>query len=243
MSSRSPGKLPASICIATPAYEGTCKMGYVESLLALAINLMQAGVGLHFTTSKGAMIVPGRNLCVDYFLNKTNATHLLFIDSDMTWRTNDMLRLLGYSELDVVGAMCPRKDYDWNRIAQIARTRPEVAPADLPLYGARQVLDIDVSADDIIEVSALGTGIMLIRRETFDALRHAHPEWLQAGHGIHAGTFAYFGGARNANGVGEDVTFCADVRALGKKVYACPWLRIGHIGNHEFVGQPTVTMR
>jgi len=234
--------LPASVCIATPAYEGMCRMGYVESLLALTINLMQRGVGIHFTTSKGAMVVPGRNLCVDYFLNKTDATHLLFIDSDMTWRTNDMLRLLDHSDLDIVGAMCPRKDYDWNRIAQIARERPDIAPADLPLYGARQVLDIDVRTDDIIEVNAIGAGIVLIRRDTFDALRSAHPEWLQAGNSIHAGTYAYFGGERNADGVSEDVAFCLDARALGKKVYACPWLRIGHIGNHEFVGQPTATM-
>ncbi|KWO64830.1 hypothetical protein WM31_21020 [Burkholderia ubonensis] len=216
-------------------------MGYVESLLPLVIALMQKNVGIHFTTSKGALVVPGRNLCVDFFLKRTDATHLLFIDSDMSWRTAELIRMLECSHLDVVGAMTPRKEYDWERIAKIARERPDVPASELPLYGTKQVLDIPVNVDDVIEVTAIGTGMMLIRREVFDSLRDAHPDWLQAGDGIHSGTHAYFGGARNANGLSEDVAFCADVRALGGKIFACPWLRIGHIGNHEFVGHPIVT--
>jgi hypothetical protein len=66
-------------------------------------------------------------------------------------------------------------------------------------------------------------------------------EWLQAGHSIHAGTFAYFGGERHADGLSEDIMFCADARALGKKIYACPWFHVGHIGSHEFVGHPIVS--
>ncbi|MDR2852995.1 MAG: hypothetical protein LBV61_08100 [Burkholderiaceae bacterium] len=234
---------PRSVCIATPAYDGTCQMGYVESLLRLVLTLVHNEIGIHFATSKGAMVVPGRNLCVDFFLNKTDASHLLFIDSDMHWRTEDMMRMLAHGDRDVIGAMCPRKDYDWERIAQIARQRPDLPASELPLYGVRQILNIPVPGDDIIEVEAIGTGIMLIRREVFDALRQAHPQWLQGGHSIHAGTLAYFGGERHADGLSEDIVFCSDVRALGKKIHACPWFRVGHIGNHEFVGYPLETMR
>ena len=233
-------QLPQSVCIATPAYEGTCKMAYVESLLPLVIEMMKRNMGVYFTTSKGALVVPGRNLCVDFFLKHTSATHLLFIDNDMSWRTADVMRMLGHGDLDVIGAMCPKKEYDWERIAKIARERPDLPASDLPLYGVKQILDISVH-DSVIEVEAIGTGMMLIRREVFDALRNSHPEWLQAGNSIHAGTFAYFGGARNADGLSEDVMFCADVRAIGGNIYACPWLRIGHIGNHEFIGHPLAT--
>ncbi|CAB3774659.1 hypothetical protein [Paraburkholderia humisilvae] len=235
-------KFPQSVCIATPAHEGTCKMGYVESLLPLVIELIQRNVGVYFTTSKGALVVAGRNLCVDFFLKQTSATHLFFIDSDMSWRTADVMRMLEYGNLDVVGAMCPRKEYDWERIARIARARPDLPASDLPLYGVKQILEIPVQ-DDVMEVEAIGTGMMLIRREVFEALKNAHPEWLQGGHSIHSQTFAYFGGARNADGVSEDIAFCADVRSIGGSIHACPWLRIGHIGNHEFVGHPVATHR
>lgn len=232
--------LPRSVCIATPAYEGTCKMGYVESLLPLVIELMRKSIGIHFTTSKGALVVPGRNLCVDFFLKQTSATHLLFIDSDMSWRTSDVIRMLEHGHLDVIGAMCPKKEYDWERIARIARERPDLPASDLPLFGVKQVLDIPVQ-DDVVEVAAIGTGMMLVQRDVFEALERAHPEWLHAGNSIHSGTVAYFGGARNADGVGEDIAFCADVRAIGGRIFACPWLRIGHIGNHEFIGHPVST--
>ncbi|SAL01172.1 hypothetical protein AWB83_06356 [Caballeronia ptereochthonis] len=237
---REANNFPRSVCIATPAYEGTCKMSYVESLLPLVLQMMRQSIGIYFTTSKGALVVPGRNLCVDFFLKKTDASHLLFIDNDMSWRTADVMRMLGHGDRDVVAAMCPKKEYDWERIAQVARERPDLPASALPLYGVKQVTNIPVY-DDIIEVDGIGTGMMLIRREVFDALRHVHPDWMQGGTSIHNGTFAYFGGARNTDGVSEDLAFCADVRALGKRVYACPWLRIGHTGNHEFVGHPLST--
>ncbi|QVN19002.1 hypothetical protein [Burkholderia pyrrocinia] len=212
----------------------------MESLLPLVIELMHRQIGAYFTTSKGALVVPGRNLCADFFLKKTSATHLLFIDSDISWRTADIIRMLGHADLDVVGTMCLKKEYDWERIAKITRERPDLPASELALYGVKQVLDIPVH-DDVLEVNAIGTGMMLIRRDVFDALKETHPDWLQAGNSIHKGTVAYFGGARNADGLSEDIAFCADVRALGRKVWACPWLRIGHIGNHEFVGHPLAT--
>ncbi|GLS22679.1 hypothetical protein GCM10007874_56990 [Labrys miyagiensis] len=242
--------LPASICIATPAYEGSCKMGYVDSLLKLVVTLRELGISISFATAeKSSIIALARNILADYFLRKTTATHLLFIDADMRFRVEDVLRMLGHSSCDVIGAICPGKTFDWPRIARIAREQPGLPPERLAERGAVYVSTPELLAaeaasdgvdvfDEPIEVSGVGTGLMLIRREVFEALRNAHPEWLLTS-GIVAGGHAFFSGGRMPDGgfAGEDFAFCQDARAIGVRIFACPWFKIGHIGTYEFVGE------
>jgi hypothetical protein len=111
------------------------------------------------------------------------------------------------------------------------------------VYGVQQILPNIKAGEEPLESEVAGTGIMLIRREVFSDLSRAHPDWLAEG-GPHRGQVAYFSGGRTKNGFeGEDVSFCREVREIGKKVFVCPWFRIGHIGNHEFVGDPSLTHR
>jgi hypothetical protein len=102
-------RMPTSICIATPAYGDDCKTGYVESLLKTCLQLRELSIGISFVTVSSALIALGRNLAVDFFIKQTNATHLLFVDADLRWRVNDLVRMLSFSERDVLAAVCPRR--------------------------------------------------------------------------------------------------------------------------------------
>jgi hypothetical protein len=235
--------MPTGICIATPAYEGQCAIKYTESLLHLCLALSQRRIGLSYVHTQGSFISAARNNAVHYFLTKTSASHLLFIDADMSWRTADMMRLLNHAELDIIAALCPRKRYDWAAIAKAARDNPTLDPALLPLYGADIIgRPEDPLPDAPIEVDYAGAGIMLIARGVFDRLKTAHPDWVLT-EGVSKGGHAYFDGGRDRGGgfLGEDHAFCQEARAVGARIHVCPWLRIGHIGQHEFVGQPTAT--
>ncbi|MGZ2749900.1 hypothetical protein [Burkholderia stagnalis] len=229
-------------------------MGYVDSLLALALALREQGIGVHFATSeKSALVAVARNALVHYFITQTDATHLLFIDADMRFRAPDVMRLLEHGDRDVVGALYPGKTYDWDRLIRTAREQPDLETEKVILMGARYVSIAALEGDTtdlakadpetgLIEVSGVGTGLMLIRRDVFDDLRGAHSDWLMKS-GPVTGGYAYFNGGRTLDGrfVGEDYAFCDDIRALGRRIFAAPWLRIGHIGNHEFCGDPTIT--
>lgn len=237
-----------SVCIATPAYEGMCRAGYVESLLHLVLALQREGYGIFYaTTRKSSVIAQARNQCADYFLNKTNATHLLFIDADMSFRTEDVLRLLRHGDLDVAAAACPLKKFDWEQIAKIARKFPNLPASELSAHTAiyASVTTMDdgpiymdsLDANGMLEVAEIGTGLMLIRRDVFTRLKAAHPDWLHV-KAPHCGTYMFFeGGRRDGEFVGEDMDFCSEVRAVGGHIYMCPWFEIGHIGAHEFEGQ------
>jgi hypothetical protein len=235
--------LPSSICIATPAYEGQCTVRYAESLVHLCLVLSRKNVGLHYVTAQGSFVSAARNHAANYFLNQTAATHLLFIDGDMAWRTEDMLRLLEHGDRDIVAALCPRKRYDWARIAEAARAHPDMDPDRLPLHGAEIIgLPPGPLPDAPIEVDFAGAGIMLIRRDVFERLAAAHPDWALS-EGLSAGGFSFFAGGRDpdAGFLGEDHAFCQDARRAGARIHVCPWLRVGHVGSHEFVGWPIRT--
>jgi len=235
---------PRSICIATPAYGDEVKTGYVDSLLKTCLTLQQRRVGLHFVTTSSSLIAQARNLAVDYFMKRTDASHLLFIDADMRWRVDDLMRLLSHGDRDVLSAVAPRKTYDWARIAAVARANPDLDPALLPLHGVEQILPEVCGSDGLKESAHALTGLILIRREVFEDLSRAHPDWRIAAPSPQAGMVTYFNGGRTEYGFrGEDLAFGDDVRAIGRKVFVCPWFRIGHIGTHEYVGDPLVTHR
>ena len=90
--------------------------------------------------------------------------------------------------------------------------------------------------DQPVEVGAIGTGIMLIKREAFERVRAA-PGHQTITQGADAGEDIFFD-TEVANGlyVSEDITFCRHFRAAGGRVWGAPWFRVGHIGNHEFMG-------
>lgn len=131
---------------------------------------------------------------------------LLFMDSDMTYPPDTLLRLLKHGDLPVIGAT----------YAQRNETRQTHG---FDLEGKR----LDVSAGGPSrEVASLPTGCMLIRRRVLDTLAAQGDE-----------PFFRMPWADNAaNSRGEDYDFCSRVRGAGFSVHVDPDLSLclGHIG-------------
>lgn len=69
--------------IATPAYDGMVHAGFSQSMLLSGYVLAKAGIECSATISRnGAFIDSARSLMVQEFL-ETDATHLMFVDSDL----------------------------------------------------------------------------------------------------------------------------------------------------------------
>jgi GT2 family glycosyltransferase len=69
-------------------------------------------------------------------------------------------------------------------------------------------------SSELIEVDAVGTGIMLIRKKVFKEL----PEpWF------------YF-----KNDFSEDIMFCKEAKKAGYKIYVDTTLSVGHVGDSIF---------
>lgn len=128
----------------------TC-IQFTRSLVDTAKALTLAGIEMQWRTlSFCNFIHPARNRLADEFL-ASDYTDLVFIDDDMGWDIGGFMRLMSHN-VDVVGAICPRKTdpRQWN-VNLLHR-------AD----GSR------IEQGGLLECAYVGTGLMRIRRSVIE---------------------------------------------------------------------------
>lgn len=149
---------------------------------------------------------------------------LVWIDADMSWPANAIIRLLA-SDKPVVGIVGRRKT-------------DEVSWCVLPMPQ-----DTVINQDDMgmIEVRRLGTGLMKISREAFETIIAVRPDLKRPGDAVlmteaeRAAYYKFF--AFGDDDMGEDYWFCDLYRSCGGQVWVDPSIEMGHIGPKEFVGK------
>lgn len=89
---------------------------YMKSCLDLQNLFTQYQIEIKFSfIFNESLITRARNYLVDEFLYRSNATHLLFIDSDIAFNPQDILALLALDK-DIAGAPYPKKSIKWGNI-------------------------------------------------------------------------------------------------------------------------------
>lgn len=239
MPATNPGDRSAiSLMIATPTYNQQVMASYATCLVQLVMQAHLSGVRVqNIHTTSSALLAQSRNQLAHSFLQST-CTHLLFIDSDMVFRADDVLRLLD-EDKEVIAAICPRKLIDWQAAADHARRHPQASAEEVQLasaiYAGYEPLHAGpFDANAPLEVVSIGTGIMLIQREAFERIRRLPGHRVtQVGsdRGIEVFFDTDFVGGQF---VSEDISFCQRLRAAGGRIFGAPWFRVGHIGSHEF---------
>jgi hypothetical protein len=234
--------------VSMPVYDASAKVVVVSSLVHLTRALALAGVEMSWSTYSGSTVDWARNMLAREFLEGTNASHLLFIDSDMAFRAEDVIKMLDY-DLDVLGAIWVAKTHDWDNVARVARENPGMDGGALALASASFTPFAPLGpetppTDRPFEVAGVGTGLMLIKREILTRIAGAFPErTIRGGKGAGAHAFFEFGfDAETGEYCGEDIWFCRRVRQVGGKVFAAAWFLSGHMGNHQFLGVPGFTL-
>jgi|GEM_PF-103732 hypothetical protein len=202
---------------------------YTISYADTGVHLERTGIQLwsHFVI--GSSNLPrARNELVARFL-ASQCSDLIFVDDDMGWRPEAVVRLLA-SEKPV--------------IAGVGRKRVDKPNSDRDVWcvsfleDAQSMLNQD--AMGAIEVEAVGTAFMKIERGVFETLIAAHPEWKRDGHdGMSAAVkekyYRFFKFNDETEG-GEDFLFCHNWRALGGKVFIDPMIWLSHAGGKAWSG-------
>lgn len=243
--------------IATPAYGGWLSVNYVNSLLAL-IDLCNE-LNIPRTSSfiyNESLITRARNKMSNDFLRAEKGTDFIFVDGDIGFDPRDIVMLMLRSE-DIIGAPCVRKNLRLDRISEaIKKNGREYSREELEYLTGEYVFNFisdppSINLGQLIEVRDVGTGIMRIRRETFDKYINAYPDrWVLPMAGEHGGrvpTYMFFQAApdedtRNTNPGGipdyisEDYHFCREARKAGLRVWLAPWLKTTHCGTYMFKG-------
>jgi len=116
---------------------------------------------------------------------RSDATHLMFIDSDIGFNPQDVLALLGLmtdeSEYDVMGGPYPKKCISWEKIKQaVDKGVADEDPNTLEKYVGDYVFNPKASTTQIplgepVEVLEIGTGFMMVQRRAFEKYKEAYP--------------------------------------------------------------------
>ena len=239
------------VFIATPMYGGNANGLYVKSILDLQGLLTHYGIESRFSfLFNESLITRARNYLVDEFLRSENFTHLLFIDSDIHFDPNDVLAMLALDK-EIIGGPYPKKSINWNNVAAALKAKPDTNPGELdkvtgdyvfnPVPGTKQF-----KVTEPLEVMEIGTGFMMIKREVFDKFKEEYPHLRYKPD--HAGQ-ANFDGSRYIHAyfdtvidpeshryLSEDYMFCQYWRAVGGRVWLCPWMKTQHVGTYAFTG-------
>ena len=208
-----------TLFIGIPAYDGKLNIKTAFALAQLMPKAMQLGVSVILSDlSNCSIITMARNALVHEFL-KTDATDLLFIDSDVIVSPDDILRLMAQSGgKDITAGMYPRRAKDERFFADLHYTDS----GDLEFDGS------------LMRVKRAPTGFMLIQRHVLEQMVFAHPEWMYEKSPTEKMSavfdFAIVGGKY----VGEDYLFCDRATQMGFKIHVDVDISLPHIGPNEF---------
>jgi hypothetical protein len=212
----------------TPCYGGNIMEPCFGSYMRFAMLAMKYGINFSVDTMVNESLIPrGRNNLVSKFLANSKATHLMWIDADIKWDAESVLRMVLY-EAGVVCGLYPMKGLP---IRYVINSLP----------GGRRV-------GSLLEVSTSGTGFMLIKRDVIEKLIEAMPELkykdsLNLGPQYEPHMYALFDTMIDENGhyLSEDWTFCKRVREkLNIPVWVDTEIKLDHCGTYTFQGDVNV---
>ncbi len=235
-----------NLVVATPCFGGQISVTYAGSLFKLQSRVRAYdGFNLKVLFKDGdALITRARASLVAQFLDDPSATHLLFIDADIGFEPEQVIRLIECGA-DVCAAVYPIKRIDWNKVkTTIEQGRPDPAAAALNYVFEVEDPDAVVERGGFIKVRYAGTGFLMIRRPVLELMCARYPELkYQRDHSLDAATpsanrFALFDCMIGADGtyLSEDFAFCKRWTDLGGEIWADLGSRLDHVGPMTFRG-------
>lgn len=237
------------IFLATPCYGGVVTQGYMQSVCALMAAAPSAGLDLTLALlGQDALITRCRNTLVSHFTAHPQATHILFVDADISFEPEHVLRLLR-AQKPVVAGIYPLKAYYWDAARQVRVASGEpLETAGLHYVGKPDAADRIVRDGDFATAAFAGTGFMLIERETIERLAAAHPETRYRSIDAYRSddqampeAFALFDcmiDPETGIYMSEDFTFCRRWQRLGGHVWLDTRAELVHSGPSDFHGAP-----
>jgi hypothetical protein len=246
------------IFIATPCYGGQIGEPYFRSMMRLAILCNKYEIKYTISTlANESLITRGRNTLVSFFMENPDATHLFFIDADIEFNPEDLLRMVAYDKPVVVGAY-PKKAVNWESILMAARN-PDLSEDANSIEGhsSNYVVNFDFLndeagnrtsqvqiVDNLIRLRDAGTGFMCIRKDVIQRLFDAHPELkyvndINVDKKFEPHMYALFDtliDPESRRYLSEDYAFCRLWQQLGGEVYLDPRTALNHVGHYTFRG-------
>lgn len=215
------------VMLATTAYDAP-DASYTYSMIQSRPALTAAGIdSAYLLLSGNCHVDDARNSVVQEFL-LSDCDDLVFLDADVSWRPEQLVRLCQVEEDGIIGGVYPY--------------RREGLADNMPIRMKEGVVDPDENG--LIEVEGLPTGFMRIRRAVLERLAtDAQHHWKDK-HDRRSKVPIIFE-RMFEDGVrwGGDLAFCNKWTATGGKVHAFYEMTLGHASKTVLKGSLGKTIR
>lgn len=227
--------------ICTPTYGYTCDIRYLQCLLDTKDFLTSKGIDVELSFIGYESLIPrARNTFVAKFLANPKNTHLLFIDGDIMWKKEDVLKLILRNK-DLIGGLYPQKCYHWDRLNKVNNNES----SKLLNYNVNFLPNNTRVVDGILEVRHIANGFMMIHRNVFLKMILKFPQ-LKYHDDINCCKnkqeelflYSFFDCAiEHGHYLSEDYYFCNLWNKIGGNVYADFSINLSHIGSEVYSGK------
>lgn len=204
-----------NIVFCTPGH--SMMSSYVKSLFETISVLSQKGISWAWSSEYSSHVADAREITLNGdnnniieetrpFKGEITYDKLMWIDSDINWKPEDVLKLY-YSDKDIISGAY-----------MLGNGEVTAYPK---LFGRAYTYDEIKNREDIFEVDAVGFGFVCIKQGIFEQLSRP---WFQS---VEA-TLKRESGDWTFPILGEDLSFCHRVKSIGYKVYLDASVKLIH---------------
>jgi len=176
-----------NILFASISDNGSVSVGYNQSVIQLCINFTTLNIDYDFITIQNEHILSrAKNCIIAKVLSEQKYTHLMFIDTNLTFSWNNILELLMKNK-EISGGVIPKRTINWDKVKQNVIKNNDIENAHL--YAKSMNYDFDpviykkesesgsgeeiqqINNDNgLIEVNTLDSHFMLLKRSALELM-------------------------------------------------------------------------
>jgi acyl-CoA synthetase (AMP-forming)/AMP-acid ligase II len=227
--------------------------------------MKEVGIELHLEfCNNDSLVSRARNNLVAKAMTNPNMTHMLFIDNDITWDPDSILKLI-IADKPVVGGIYPLKHYNWDKLVSTNPETPNVvqnwidrknrsmfkdAIPDIDMVHHRMLsYNLNLSTNtlqienNLTTVRHIATGFIMIKRKVIEKMQQAFPStkyvddvgFLSSTESEQA--FALFDcGVEEGHYFSEDWLFCHRWTNMGGTIHVDVTINLNHTGPVDYRG-------
>jgi hypothetical protein len=251
--------------ILTPCYGGVVHVNYTYTLIKTIELCRQLNIKVITEFTKNESLVQrARNQLIAKAMYNKETTHILFIDSDITWAPVDIINLILHDK-ELVGGIYPFKTYyldklndevEMNKIKEkyensIHQTLPylEFLKQNLLKFNLNFVGGEQRITKNLLPIRHLATGFMMIRRSCIEKMmeHYAHTKY-DCDTGQLMGEENKFCYAlfdcyiKDGHYYSEDWGFCDRWTDIGGEIFTDITISLGHSGMTDYYGRVLSTL-
>ena len=214
-----------SVLICMPCYGGNVSEKTTVGLFNLGKTLVREGIdhGI-LTIANESLITKGRSKMANFFINNTEHEYLFFLDADVGFDPQDVLKLLSHKK-ELVSGSYPMKTIPlkWNfSISQPAKRE-----------------------NNLIAIDRIGIGFTLIHRSVFHKIREKYGKelkYIPDSNGLNQpssaemnNSYYYFSEMKHSGYfLPEDFSFFMRAKSCGIQPWMDVSINLSHVGSHVF---------